>query len=265
MLVRLIPALILICVVQPLRIWSQSAASFDVASVKPQPWNGQGSVGVFFHGNTLSAEHCDLYELVEFAWNLKELQVSGGPPWAKHGLLATSQLYQVIGKTEQTSTPDTREFRLMLQTLLLERFQLKLHHLERSLPVYYLVVAKNGPKLKPSPGDVKGSMTIDSGSGGRKLTRIVATHASIGWFIGHMEYYAGRTVFDKTGLDGLYDLTLEWTPDDVAAQTDAASLPNPLGPSLFTALENQLGLKLAPATADFDTVVIDHAERPSAN
>jgi len=81
-LARLTLALILISLMQPAQIWSRSAASFDVASVKSQPWKGQGSVGVFFHGNTLSAEHCDLYELVEFAWNLKAVQVSGSSGFA---------------------------------------------------------------------------------------------------------------------------------------------------------------------------------------
>jgi uncharacterized protein (TIGR03435 family) len=255
-------AALLIAGAKPTQAVAQSIPAFDVASVKPQQWKG-GSVGVFFRGNTLSAEHCDLYTLIEFAWNLREFQVSGGPAWARHGLLASSELYQVIGKTADSSPPAADQFRLMLQNLLADRFHLKLHHVNKNLPVYYLVVAKNGPRLKSSPEDAKGSLRMDSSN--RSLWRLTATHIPITQFIGHMAYNAGRPVLDKTGLSGFYDFVLEWTPDNVAVAGPNVDPSGPAGPSLFTALQTQLGLRLEPATAPFDTVVIDHAEKPSTN
>jgi uncharacterized protein (TIGR03435 family) len=248
---------------QPPQSFAQSLPAFEVASVKPQPWKGQGSVGVFFHGNTLSGEHCDLYTLIEFAWNVQEFQLSGGPPWARHGLLATSELYQVIGKTGDSPASDANQLRLMLRALLADRFQLKIHHMSKDVPVFYLVVAKNGSRLKSSPENAKGSLLIDSSS--RKLVRITATRIPIAQFIGSIGYYAGRPIFDKTGLAGPYDFLLEWTPDNFAAAGPGVDVSDPVGPSLFTALQTQLGLKLEPAIASFDTLVIDHAEKPSTN
>ncbi len=102
----------------PMLAFGQS--SFEVASVKPQPWAGQGSVGVFVRGDTLTAEHVALYDLVEFAYNLRSVQLSGGPAWADRGrtLLSDSDLYQVTAKAAGAPPPPMDQFRLMLQELL---------------------------------------------------------------------------------------------------------------------------------------------------
>jgi bla regulator protein BlaR1 len=260
----LLGAPLLIAIASPLQICAQATVSFEVVSVKPQPWTGQGSVGAFVHGNTLSAEHCSLNDLVTFAWNLRDIQLAGGPSWAMHGPLASSDLYQVIAKAAGDPPPSTDQFRLMLQTLLADRFQLKVHHVSKDLPVYNLVAAKNGPRLKESAEDTEFSMVVDATVNGGTLTRITAKHVAIAKFLGQIEHAAPRPLIDKTGLTGFYDFVIEWTPDSPAAGPDAAA-SDPSGPSLFTALQNQLGLKLEPATAPFDTVVIDHAEKPSAN
>ncbi len=222
-------------------------------------------MGVFIHGDTLSAEHSSLYDLVEFAWDLRDIQLSGGPAWALHGFLASSELYQVIAKTAGDPPPSIDRFRLMLQTLLAERFQLKTRHIDKDLPVFNLVPAKNGPKLNESAQDAKFSMLVDARVDGGKLTRIKATHVSIAKVIGQIEHYAGRPVFDKTQLTGFYDFQIEWAPDTGATAGPDGSFSDPSGPSFFTVLEKQLGLKLEHATAPFDTVVIDHAEKPSEN
>jgi uncharacterized protein (TIGR03435 family) len=222
------------------------AASFEVASVKPEPWTGQGGVGVTTHGNTLTAEHSDLYGLVTFAYNLKDFQLSGGPAWAKHGILDQSELFQVVAKAGGNVAPSEEEFRAMLQALLAERFQLKVRHVVKEFPVYRLVVGKNGAKVRESSADTKFLMTIKSGSGD-KPTQMVVRHAALSRLVSQIEMQARRPVVDETGLAGLYDFELDWEGDGLA---DAVG---------------QLGLRLVAGTAPLDSVVIESAERPSGN
>ncbi len=232
---------------------------FDVASVKPQKWTGSGGVGVFLKGNTLDAEHADLNSLIEFAYNLKDFQLSGGPAWVTHGMLDNSELFQVLAKPADGPIPTEEQFRRMLQTLLADRFHLQLHHASKQLPAYDLVVNKGGPRLKESPHDVETQTLISSPT--RWSLRIVATHQTIGWLVeNQLGGYAGRPVLDKTGLTGNYDFTLEWLQDPTRANAGTSDLP-----LLSAALQEQLGLRLQPTMAPFDTVVIDHAEKPSEN
>ena len=179
------------------------------------------------------------------------MQLSGGPAWAVHAKLAESDLYQVIAKTAGDTPPDMNQFRLMLQTLLADRFRLKVHHVSKELPAYNLVLAKNGPKLNESAGDAQFALNI---SGGHP-NQMKAVHSPLSKAIFYFENAAGMPVIDKTGLTGLYDFEMEW----------ASNADDTNGPSIFTAVQDRLGLKLEKSTAPFDTVVIDHAEKPSAN
>jgi uncharacterized protein (TIGR03435 family) len=233
---------------------------FDVASVKPQPFTGQGSVGIFVRGDTLDAEHVSLFSLVTFAYNLRDVQLSGGPAWVKSGVLVSSELYQVIAKTTGDPPPAMEVFRQMLQALLAKRFQLRLHHVSRDLPIYNLVVGKSGPKLKESPADAK--FNFAASAAGRLGVRIAATHMTMQELIDHqLGAYTDRPIFDKTVLTAAYDFTSQFTVENYPVGQEPG--PND-PPALITAVQD-LGLKLEPGTAPFDTVVIDHAERPSAN
>lgn len=241
--------------------FAQSTA-FDVASVKLQPWTNQSgeSVGVFVRGDTLDAEHCSLRALVAFAYDLRDVQLSGGPAWADRGdaKLMDAELYQVIGKVSSETPPSMDSFRRMLQTLLADRFRLRVHHVQKDLPVYNLTVDKGGPKLRPSAADTK--FTSNTSSPGRFGVRMVNTQMTMDKFAGMIFGYARRTVFNKTGLEGAYDFTLDFVVPNLAAADSG-----PEGPSLFTSVREQLGLKLESAMAPFDCVIIDSAERPSAN
>jgi uncharacterized protein (TIGR03435 family) len=244
---------------------AQSAAPFDVASVKSDPWGGNFRVGIFVHGDTLMAEHTCLYGLVEFAYNLRDDHLSGGPSWAKCGLLATSDLYQVIGKAPGDPPPSMDQFRLMLQALLADRFQLKIHHVQKDLPTYNLVVAPHGPKLKESGGDAKFWMNQDARINRGRSIRVTATHVSMAQLVEQFEHFAGRPLFDHTGLSGFYDFEVAWDSESPAAAAEDAPGPEAIGQTFSTAINQQLGLRLEPGVASFDTVVIDHAEKPSAN
>jgi uncharacterized protein (TIGR03435 family) len=247
------------------QVHAQQKASFEVESIKPDPWTGQGRVGVFVQGNSLRAEHCSLYDLVEFAWNLRDIQLSGGPSWAARGMLHNSELFQVIAKTSEDLSPSTDQFRLMLQTLLADRFRLKVHHVAKDIPIFNLVTVKSGAKLNKSASDAQFSLNVDGRVSGGRVIRIKATHASIAHLMAQVEGHAGRPVFDKTGLTGFYDFQAEWVSENSRAATSNEFSSEPNAPSLFTALQKQLGLKLEPGTGSFDTVVIDYAERPSQN
>ncbi len=142
---------------------------------------------------------------------------------------------------------------LMLRALLADRFKLRVHTETREEPVYNLVIAKNGFKLKEAPeAEEAGGSSWGNG-------RIQVHKGSIDRLAFMLsDDLAGRAVIDKTGLAGKYDIDLKWTPDDQQGTPDA-------GPTLFTALEEQLGLKLVPAKGPVDVFMIDHVERPSEN
>jgi uncharacterized protein (TIGR03435 family) len=142
-------------------------------------------------------------------------------------------------------------WRLMFRQLLEERMGLKYHMEKRELPVYDLVIAKHGPKLKVSAADEQS--TSKSSPGWLSAQRTPANGLA-----GILSGIVGREVNDKTGLTGLYDIELNWQWNDDPGSGDT-------GPSIFTALQEQLGLKLEPAKAPVDVVVIDHLERPSEN
>jgi uncharacterized protein (TIGR03435 family) len=238
-----------------LGLCAQTSPVFEVASIKQEPWTGSGGVYVVVRGNTLNAEHSCLKDLVSFAWRLEDFQLSGGPAWAEHGRLDQSDLYQVIAKAPGDTAPPEGQFRLMLQALLADRFHLQVHHVQKEVPVYWLVVAQGGPKLVESAPDAKFSMAIDSGRGSEP-TRMRATHVSIDKLLWQLGHYAGRPVLDRTGLTGFYDFDVEWSPNSLTADAE--------GPSVFAALQ-KFGLKLEGGKASFDTVVIDRAEKPSEN
>lgn len=249
----LLPALLLL---------AQTPHAFEVASVKPDPWPGRNSsVGVFVKNDTLTADHSDLYGLVEFAYNLRDGHLSGGPAWAKAGVLNASDLYYVVGKASGDPPPPIEQFRSMLQTLLADRFHLEVRHVQKELPTFNLVVSPHGLKLKESAQDAKFNIHQNAAVNHGHSNRSTGTHVTIAQFIESLCYYAGRPVFDHTGLTGFYDLEIAWDLDDSAF----AMSPDAIGQTFQTAVEKQLGLKLEPSTGSFDTVVIDHAEKPTSN
>jgi uncharacterized protein (TIGR03435 family) len=139
-----------------------------------------------------------------------------------------------------------------------ERFGLVLHHEQREMPVFALTVAKGGPKMIANTSDPNGSMGQQNGeNNGRHMEQLKNTSMADLALI--LQFHVDRPVVDQTGLKGRYDFKLQWTVDD--AQTSAPDAP----PGLFTAIQDQIGLKLERAKAPADMLVIDKAERPGAN
>jgi len=239
--VRYIGALLLYAAI------GRSQAAFEVASVKPLPGN-VFRAGILISGNRVTASG-PLNHLIQLAYNLKDYQVVGGPDWATSGNL----LYEVMAKVEGEAPPARQEVREMLQNLLAERFRLSIHRATKELPVYSLVIGQDGPKLKKSAPDAKMDSTFMSGP----ASRITATE-TVPSLANQLELATGLPVLDKTGLSGPYEIKLEWSSDDgpVGITSD---------PSLFAALQKQLGLKLQASRELLPVLVIDHVEKPSEN
>jgi uncharacterized protein (TIGR03435 family) len=198
-------------------------------------------------------------------YDSKEDRIVGLPSWTK------SERYDVEAKVDYEDVPKWKALSLTqkslaLQPLLVTRFNLQFHHETRERPTYSLVVAKNGPRLhKAQPGEAhpRGISSPDGAGGGDESTvtpgKIALKGSSLSLLANLLSSQGlSHTVVDKTGLTGLYDITLRWSPDDIGSSD--ASLP-----SLFTALQEQLGLKLEYNKNPIDVIVIDHIEKPSKN
>ena len=200
-----------------------------------------------------------------------------GPEWInKTSYVIQGKAPDSIRDAMQKMTPEERgrETRLMQQSLLAGRFKLKVHFETREMPVFELVIAKGGSKLKEDPGS-GGAVLRNKGQTAELKGTAMPLKGLISLLMGNADI-DGRTVIDKTGLTGTYDLLLDWVPSRLAAPVGPGSLIQPgtygpapaadaEGPSLFTAIEEQLGLKLVPAKAPVEVVVIDHIELPSEN
>ncbi len=231
------------------RLSAQTPLAFEAASVKPAPAD-RGSAWYYRTppGGRVSISNAPLNVLIQNIYRVRSFQVSGGPPW-----IATERwdIEATPGSNATPAiTPEQRDE--MFKSLLADRFHLVLHRETKELPVYDLVVAKGGSKLPPS-GDEPGFGMSDTGSVTFKKTT-VSTFANV------LSGVLGRKVIDKTGLQGNFNADLHWTPDERAdAQPDDA------GPSIFTAIQEQLGLRLESSKGPVEVLVIDRAEKPSEN
>jgi uncharacterized protein (TIGR03435 family) len=220
---------------------------FDVTSVKPNRTGSDGSTLKTLPGGKFVATNANLKALIQFAFGIRDFQIIGGPR-----RLGTDA-FDVLASTGSAGDLSEEQLRPALQALLAERFQLKFHRDMRELPTYSLTIARNGPKLTEHTGDGGPSgRTLFSG-GKATLTAAKVPASMLAEQLGHL---VERPVVDNTGLRGLYDFKLEWSPDQAAGSA---------GPSIFTAVQEQLGLKLESTRGPVEVIVIDSAEKPSEN
>jgi uncharacterized protein (TIGR03435 family) len=238
-------------------LWGQPTSTpvFEVASIRPVPFNGQGVVGIGFTGNRLLAHHVSLGQLVVFAYGVDGFQVSGGARWVHSTDLYGPDVYDVTAKAEGEAVPTEDQFRQMLQALLADRFQLRIHREAREMPVYELAIAQNGPKLRAASRDPGAQTVWTSGVVNSLYAAKKTSMKTLAWML---QSQVGRPVVDKTGLSGSYDFELQYAPGN-PPPADATA------PSIFTAVQEELGLKLESGRASFPVMVIDGAERPSGN
>jgi uncharacterized protein (TIGR03435 family) len=240
--------------------FAQNPPAFDAASVKPNT-SGTGGFSMGTSHGRLTASNVPVRTLILKGFHAKDFQVTGGPGWLE------TERYDVVAKTENTSISDN-DLWLLLQPLLEDRFKLRFHRETKQLPVYSMTVAKGGPKMKPHVGDDEPTMSGRMGSGKASLA---GTRTSMARLADTLGEHTDRIVVDSSGLKGAYDFKLDWAQEDShepAGLSMLSSLQEGLGlagPSIFTALQEQLGLKLEPAKGPVQIIVIDSAEKASAN
>jgi uncharacterized protein (TIGR03435 family) len=247
--------------------------AFDVVSVRQSKPDSKVRVRTLPDG--YSATNLPLKAIISNAYGIRQDLISGAPGWTE------STTYDIEAKEDapvaaalQKLPSDQRsaQIGLMLQAVLADRFHLKAARVDKELPIYALVIAKGGFRLKdadpnnPYVGGLKGPDGIPKA--GIMMTmqgQLIGQGVPISRLATNLSYQLGRSVVDKTGLTGNYDFTLKWTPDQAPAVSSAGTEANSSEPSMFTALEEQLGLKLESTKGPVETLVIEHLERPSEN
>ncbi len=228
------------------------APAFDVASIKPTRSEGRVS-SIRNSTGRITMENVSLRKLTLWAYGIPDDREYAliAPDW-----LATER-FDIQATFPADTTPD--QVRPMAQRLLAERFQLKLHPESRECSIYALVVARSGPKIHPVED---GQARTSSGPG-----RFEATKITMQKLADMLARFTGQKVVDDTGLEGVYDFTLEWSPEQTKIplpEDGAAAAPS--GPSVFTAIQEQLGLKLEGRKGSVEVLVVDHMEKtPTAN
>jgi uncharacterized protein (TIGR03435 family) len=255
--------------------------TFEVASIKPSSERADRRMLRFMPGGGLQVSGMTLKSLITFAYDVRDFQITVGPGWIN------SEPFDIEAKsdrnTSDNATPDemrnmtdaqmkttAEQMRLKLQALLADRFQLTLHHETKEQPVYALVIGKNGSKLQESQmkaGERRRMMRM-----GR--SELNAEGVAIDMLTHTLSNVLGRPVIDRTGLKGNYDFKLQWTPDPGQSGglggppppgVEAPPPPDPNGPSIFTAVQEQLGLRLESQKGPVDLIVIDRVEKLSDN
>jgi uncharacterized protein (TIGR03435 family) len=223
--------------------------SFLVATIKPSDPAAVGS-GFPDGGRHISALNTPVSALIMLAYRVHPKQILGAPDWL------TKDRYDIIGVPDLPGTPNLPQTQEMYQKLLADRFHLVFHRETRQLPIYAVTVAKGGPNLKLAD-PTEPLNTGNSGRDGRRTLKF--TNMSIPDFALNMNFYEDRPVIDQTSLPGRYDFTLKWTYD--LTKEDEPDAP----PSIFTAIKDQLGLRMDAVKGPAEVLVIDHIDHPSEN
>jgi uncharacterized protein (TIGR03435 family) len=221
--------------------------AFEVASIRLHTGPVM-AVGMKPSGPNVTMEAMSLHNLIGYAYDLQPYQILGGPSWI------TADRYDIAAKAEGDGLLVPTQIKQMTQALLTDRFGLKYHRDTKEMPVYALVVGKNGPKLKESAPDAEKRLTLGSADG---HTRMTVTKGDMAQLVGEFSNINGvdRPTIDKTGLTGAYDYQLDWSRGE----------PGSNAPVIFTAIQEQLGLKFQPDKARVEVLVIDRVEKPGEN
>lgn len=244
--------------------------NFEVATIKPNNSGATSMQALIIRGRNFITRASSLGDLIDFAYEVQSKQIVNPPDWLD------KDRYDIDAVPEQEGVPNPQQLRIMIRKLLTDRFKLAFHHDKREMSAYVLSVSKEGQKLKPTQlnGPLPG-IGIRPGTGGITLNMV---NAKIPDFTGFLQSLVlDRPVVDKTGLTGRYDFQCTFTPDESQFGGHPPPMPNqdknagssdaatPAAPSLYDALQQELGLKLAAEKTAVDVIAIDHVEKPSAN
>jgi uncharacterized protein (TIGR03435 family) len=225
---------------------------WEVATVKPSDPNDANGQHIRLRGRHVMLLDTTVEQFLLLGYGVQLSQLANEPAWVK------TERWDVDGVPDVEGEPSWRQLQGMMRKILAERFGLQLHHEPRQMPVFALTVSKGGPKMIANTSDPNGWMDQQNGgTGGRHFETLKNTSMSDLALI--LQFHVDRPVIDQTGLKGRYDFKLQWTVDET--QTTTPDAP----PGLFTAIQDQIGLKLEPVKAPADVLVIDKVERPGAN
>jgi uncharacterized protein (TIGR03435 family) len=239
-------------ITQPKMMARDADPDWEVVTVKPSDPNDNGYQRIRFHGQHVMLLDHTVEDILLIGFGVQKSQLAGEPSWVK------TERWNVDGVSNVEGEPSMRQLQEMMQKILTERFSLKLHHEQQVMPVFALTVARGGQKLAPNTSDPNGWMDQqNSVSNGRDVEALKNTSMADLALI--LQFRVDRPVVDETGLKGRYDFKLQWTTDETREPTPDAP------PGLFTAIQEQIGLKLKPTKAPADVLVIDQMERPGAN
>lgn len=239
-----------VCVAEAAYGQSAVAQRFEVASVKPSNADPSSTSGIKTGHGRIDAHNVALQRCIMGAYGVGPHQISGGPDWLE------SDRFEISAKADQPINDDA-VLMVMLQGLLAERFKLVLHRETRTIPAIVLEVGKNGPKLEKAPPGEAGTNTSTSNTG----VIIDAHNTDVDSFAKILARRTDLPVVNHTGLEGIFNLKLRWTPEGARPPGGGATEEA----SLFTAIQEQLGLRLRSQKAPVEILVIDHVEKPSAN
>jgi uncharacterized protein (TIGR03435 family) len=237
---------------KPSRMAKDADPGWEVATVKPNV-SAISADRIRIRGRHVTLENETVDSMVLIGYSVQKDQIAGLPDWTK------TEGWDIDGVTNEIGEPDLTQFQAMVRKILTERFGLTLHHEQREMAVLALRVAKGGPRLTANTSDPDGLPNQQDVRGSGQLTitfKNTSMHDLTLILLGQVD----RPVVDETGLNGKYDFQLKWTYEDSAAPTDGSAAP-----VLFTAIQEQLGLKLERVKAPADVLVVDKVERPGAN
>ena len=244
----------------PARMAADAPTTFEVATIKPSAPNTPGKLFTV-RGREVLTINTTLADLITMSYEVHTRQVVGGPSWME------SDKYDITGRPLAEGAPSTAQLRAMIRTLLQDRFKLTIHREKRDLPAYALTVGSGGPKLARNDTNPNGLPALLF----KGLGMLPVVNATMADFANVMQNAVlDRPVVDRTGLQGRFDFTLNWTPDESQFRSMGVNIPPPPAdgsgpPGLFTAIQEQTGLRLESITAPVEVIVIDSVERPSEN
>lgn len=230
----------------------QPATAFDVAAIRPHDPNQPGGRADTLPGGRFIGRDLTMQFLFEYAWEVRHYETLGEPSWF-------DERFHIDAKAATDGELSEAELKPLLRALLQDRLRLTTHQETKELPVFNLVIAPGGPKFKPSSKDEQPAVIRPSGN--KVILKRIPLKAVANMLSSNPDIM--RSVTDRTGLSGEFDFILEWTPAPQPNSENTVTAQE--GPSIFTALIEQLGLKLVAQKGPDQIVVIDHVERPSEN
>lgn len=236
---------------QPRQMAAGAHPAFEVATIRPTPESDKRQ-GFRSEGNRLEIENETVKSMLMFAYGLQHKQITGEPAWVNE------TAYDVKGVLDVEGEPSTKQWQEILQKLLVERFGLKVHRDKRDLS-YFALRVSGTPKLTPAANPDSGA--DQTGGGGAAGLTMKYTSNTMDEFVIGINYFVDRPMVNETGLEGKWDFTLRWMPD----QLKVGDVPADAPPGMTTAIREQLGLKLESAKGPVQVLVVEAVERPSAN